>query len=465
MFILKRSNNGQTRRLCLQPSLAWKITLWYIGLLLLTVFMLSALIYWGNRQALLKEKLILLNDTVAQALSVISENNGGLGNTIQELNTLSGNIPKGVTLQITSTSGGNLWRSGNSLPYAENVSPEIRMIEDQDIYYVARPIQAQGITLGYLQAAVDLKEVEVAQRILLSQLFWIGASAVLLAAIGGLFLARQVLYPLEALNKEISHLTARDLHRRLPLRGNGDEIDRLGQSFNKMLGRLERSFEQQKQFVADASHELRTPLMVIRGHADILQRWGSEDPAVTRDSAKAISEEVSTMSKLVDNLLILAREDCTLTLDRLNLSELIVDGTAGLPYLQGLNLTYTLKPDIYIVGDAIYLKQVLRIILENASKYVQPGGEVRLSLSEQQQTVHLAISDNGPGIPPEDLENIFARFYRVDKARSRTVPGHGLGLSIAKRIVDQHGGRIWAENVEPQGALFNIELPKVAHPT
>lgn len=464
-MLLKKLRKSSLRSI-LQPSLAWKITLWYIGLLLLTVFMLSALIYWGNRQALLKEKLILLNDTVAQALAVVSANNGGLGNTIQELNSLGDNIPRGVTLQISSTSGGVLWRSGhNALPYAENVTPEIRVFEDEDIYYAARPIQTKGITLGYLQAAVDLREVEVAQRILLSQLIWIGVSAVLLAAIGGLFLARQVLYPVEALNKEISQLTARDLHRRLPLRGNGDELDRLGQSFNKMLGRLERSFEQQKQFVADASHELRTPLMVIRGHADILQRWGADDPAVTRESAKSVSDEVATMSKLVDNLLILAREDFNLTLDRLNLSELIIDGTAGLPYLQEFNLEYDIPSDVSIVGDAIYLKQVLRIILENASKYVPSGGTIKITLSEQAQLVQLSIADNGPGIPEAELEHIFDRFYRIDKARSRTVPGHGLGLSIAKRIVEQHGGRIWAENIDPHGAHFIIDLPKIAQPS
>ena len=144
----------------------------------------------------------------------------------------------------------------------------------------------------------------------------------------------------------------------------------------------------------------------------------------------------------------------------LNLSELIIESTKGLPFLSSFVVNYDLLPDLELRGDALYLKQLIRIILENAGKYVPSGGKIRISLQSDEDKVKILIEDNGPGLPPDALEVIFDRFYRVDEARSRQVPGHGLGLSIAKRIVDAHGGRIWVENVEPHGARFCVVLPR-----
>ena len=280
-----------------------------------------------------------------------------------------------------------------------------------------------------------------------------------MAGICHFLISRQVLAPLAELNREISLLTANDLNRRIPLRGNRDELDLMGQNFNHMLQRLEASFKQQKRFVANASHELRTPLMVIRGHADILQRWGAEDPDIVRDPATVMVDETKMMTKLVESLLTLAREELQLTLVPLNLSELIIESARGLPFLRSFVVKYDLLPDIELKGDALYLRQLIRIILENAGKYVPPGGRIRIYLLRFADKVKLIIEDNGPGFPPDALELIFDRFYRVDEARSRDIPGHGLGLSIAQRIVEAHGGKIWAENLEPQGARFCVELP------
>ena len=446
----------------LKWGLAWKITLWYMLLLLLTVLMLSALTYWGNSRALHKETIQVLENAVARVLSSLDEKQEGQAVDIHDQEALKGNVPKGVTIQLTSLQGVILQEEGTihvRLPVEPQGGPEIRAINGKDVYYMTRPILSSGKQIGALQAVVDLEDVELAQTVLFRQLMWLGGSALLLAAIGGYILSRQVLAPLEDFNREISLLTANDLNRRLPSRGNGDELDLLGKNFNHMLERLEGSFKQQKQFVADASHELRTPLMVIRGHADILQRWGAEDPAIVRDSATAVLEETKMMTKLVENLLTLARDELHLTLLLLNLGELILESTKGLPFLRSFVVNYDLLSDIKIKGDALYLKQLIRIILENAGKYVPPGGKIRIGLQSDTDNVKILIEDNGPGLPADALEVIFERFYRVDEARSRKVPGHGLGLSIAKRIVDAHGGRIWAENVEPQGARFCVVLP------
>lgn len=446
----------------LRPGLAGKITLWYMVLLLMTVLMLSGLTYWGNRQALYKDKRQVLENTVTRILATLNETGEGQRMDIHDPDVLAGIVPKGMTVQLSSPAGIVIQRFGQfkyELPVEQKNDPTIRAFHGEDFYFMAKPIQSGGKIIGYLQAVIDLEEIEYAQKVLLGQMLWIGGSALLLAAVGGLFLSRQALSPLEHLNQEISNLTAHDLNRRIPLRGNKDELDRLAQSFNQMLGRLEVSFQKQQQFVANASHELRTPLMVIGGHADILKRWGAEDPVLVRDSATSIGVETEMMTKLVENLLTLAREELKLNLTQVDLEELIIESTVGLPYLQKLQMEYNLVSDIKLEGDALYLRQLLRIIMENAGKYVPDGGKVTITLRQASAKVLLSIEDNGPGIPPEALEAIFDRFYRVDVARSRNVPGHGLGLSIAQRIVEAHHGRIWAENAAPHGAVFHIELP------
>lgn len=443
--------------------MAWKIILWYILLLLVTVSLLSGLTFWANRQALLGEKRQVLETAVSQIRGTLDEQGQGQAVDINDSEALNGNLPKGVTIQLTSLKGAVLQEKGNlnvMLPLQQDVGPETSVIGGREVLFMARPVLSGGKTIGYIQGVAELEEVELAVKVLLRQLFLVGGAALLLAVLGGLFLSRRVLAPLESLNREISRLTANNLNRRLALRGNGDELDQLGQNFNHMLNRLEVSFNQQKQFVADASHELRTPLMVILGYADILKRWGAENPAVVRKSAEAMVDETRMMTKLVDNLLTLAREELSLTLTQVNLGELIVESTAGLPVLRSLAVEYELMPDIELQGDPLYLKQLIRIILDNAGKYVPRGGVVRISLRSAGDRAKIMIEDNGPGLPPDALETIFNRFYRADEARSRTVPGHGLGLNIAKMIVEAHGGKIWAENVEPHGARFCIELPQ-----
>ncbi len=443
----------------LRPGLAGKIALWYMVLLILTVLMLSGLTYLGNRQALLREKRQVLDNTVSRILANLNEHGEGQAMNIHDPDILTGNVPKGVTIQLSSPSGSVIQRAGQYnavLPIAKQHELASQKLAGENFYYMAQPIQSGGATIGSLQAVISLEDVDLAQKVLFEQIFWIGGSALLLAAVGGLILSRQVLSPLEHLNQAIANLTAQDLNRRLPLRGNKDELDRLAENFNQMLKRLETSFRKQQQFVADASHELRTPLMVIRGHADILTRWGSGNPLLVRDSAQSISVEVEMMTKLVESLLTLAREDLKLSLTTVNLEELIMDSTAGLPYLQKLRVEYDLAPDIKIQGDALYLRQLLRILMENAGKYVPQGGRICLGLRSEGQHTTIVIEDDGPGIPPESLEAIFDRFYRIDAARSRNVPGHGLGLSIARKIVEAHQGNIWAENIVPHGVRFRI---------
>lgn len=444
-------------------GLAGKIALWYVLFMLLTVAVLSAMTVMTNRQALFKEKKLTLLSAAQHITAILDQQGEGQSTDNNDQEALNGNVPQGMTVQLTNPQGQIIQKVGvlKSLPVAENVEPELRVVAGRDVYYLAQPVLNDAKIVGYLQAAIGLEDIELAERVLLQQFLIVGGTALLLALAGGLLLARRVLRPLETLNKEIDGLSASNLGRRLPVSGNGDEIDRLSQSFNQMMARLENSFRQQKQFAGNASHELRTPIMVIHGHADILVRWGAEKPEVVRESASEIIKECIFMTRLVQNLLTLAREEVQLNVSEVHISQLMLESTEEFPFLGSYKVDYQIEPGVIVQGDLVFLKQVIRILLENIGKYVPAGAHVVLTLQKMPDKVRLIFEDNGPGIPEEALEAVFERFYRVDEARSRRVPGHGLGLSIAKRFVELHHGRIWVENVLPHGASFIVELPLV----
>lgn len=168
------------------------------------------------------------------------------------------------------------------------------------------------------------------------------------------------------------------------------------------------------------------------------------------------------MTRLVKNLLTLAREEVQLNISEVNLSQLMLKSTEDFLYIGSYQVDYQIEPGVIIKGEQVFFKQVIRTLLENIAKYVPSGTYVGLCLHKLPDRVRLIFEDNGPGIPEDALEAVFDRFYRVDEARSRQIPGHGFGLSIAKRFVELHQGRIWAENVQPHGARFIVELPLVS---
>lgn len=257
-----------------------------------------------------------------------------------------------------------------------------------------------------------------------------------------------------------------DLSRRLPDGGPEDEVGRLTRSFNRMLQQLQDAYSRlqgalaaQRRFVADASHELRTPLTTIRSNAGLMLKREDITAEDRHAALQDIADESERMSRLVQDLLMLARADAGYHLDRapLDLRPIVQDVLRQAQRVHP-SRAFELNDGVAasITGNTDALKQLLWILLDNAIKFTPEGGHVRVGLASENGFVDLTITDEGPGIPDADRERIFERFFQADPARSSG--GSGLGLAIAQWIVSEHGGRISARNAE-RGAVFEVQLP------
>ena len=269
---------------------------------------------------------------------------------------------------------------------------------------------------------------------------------------------------IESLAGELDKIDAAHLDSRVDLPPTQKELRSLAQSINEMMDRVNQAYSAQMRFVSDASHELRTPIAVIQGYAALLDRWGKSDPEALQESIDAIRGEASSMERLVEQLLFLARGDndsqpvkmepLDLTLlagEVLQEEEMIHPERAFLPRWG--------EDPISIYADPGLMKQVLRILMDNSLKYSPPQGRVYLRVTRTGGHVRLTVQDEGMGIPPEGIPHIFERFYRTDQSRDRKTGGTGLGLSIAKWIVERHGG--WFEVVSRPdvGTRITVVLP------
>ena len=280
-------------------------------------------------------------------------------------------------------------------------------------------------------------------------------------------LNRHVLKPIADMTVAAEKMSANNLSDRINLAGTKNEFKDLAAVINKMLDRIERSYNSQKQFVSDASHELRTPIAVIQGYANMLKRWGKTDTSVLDEGITAITQETASMKELVERLLFLARHDkksLLLEMEHFDPTEIIFTVFRDAQLLSAAH-QFELKADQHcmINGDKGMLKQLLRILVDNAIKYTPTGGKITLSMKVELGECVIAVQDTGQGISKEELARIFDRFYRSDKARKVQNGGHGLGLSIARIIVVAHGGTITVRSKEDAGTTFFVRLPLVAN--
>jgi two-component system, OmpR family, sensor kinase len=285
-------------------------------------------------------------------------------------------------------------------------------------------------------------------------------TALLLTAALGAVLIRRTLKPVENITITASKIEENsDLNRRVGYRGPGDEIGQLAITFDRMIERLEKTFESQKRFVADASHELRTPLTVIQGNLDLLKRNMSEEDR--KESFKAIESEAKRMAKISNDLLFLAEVESgqDLKKETIPLKRIIGEELKRAESMAGnRKIKLGKMEDLTVTGDSYKLSQVLGNLMDNAIKYTQDGGDITLSTYQDGGWARLDITDTGIGIAPENLSHLFDRFYRVDKARSRDRGGTGLGLAIVKGIVEQHGGKVTVSSQPGKGTTFSVWL-------
>lgn len=276
-------------------------------------------------------------------------------------------------------------------------------------------------------------------------------------------LNKRVLAPIRDITEMAATLSESNLSNRINIAGTKNELKDLAQVINTMLDRIEHSYNSQKQFVSDASHELRTPIAVIRGYTDMLKRWGKEDPEVLDEGINAISLETESMKDLVENLLFLARHDKKTLM--MEMSEFdpaeIVEEVSREEGMVDPDHTFVVDPLFHttLQADRNMLKQVIRILTDNAIKYSPKQTEIRLGSEVKDGFCSISVTDHGQGIDAEELPKIFDRFYRSDQARHSESGGHGLGLSIARIIVIAHRGKIRVTSKPGEGTTFTLCFP------
>ncbi|MGR3764616.1 HAMP domain-containing sensor histidine kinase [Rossellomorea sp. NS-SX7] len=321
--------------------------------------------------------------------------------------------------------------------------------------------------VGYIEIIQPLNRYEK----IMKNLFWMmtitGAAALILSALLGYLMARNFIRPLNTLSEAMRSIEQGGFQRRVENTNAHDEISELSQIFNKMMSEIEKSFRQQQQFVEDASHELRTPIQVLEGHLALLNRWGKKDPSILEESLQVSLKELERVKRLVGELLELSRADREMTdfeNSKVNIkaaAEKIIRDFAFLHEDYVFQIKNEMKQNIHAFIMKRHLEQVLVILLDNAVKYSEPRTTIEVQLSELDEDLVIDVKDEGIGIPEADLEKVFDRFYRVDKARSREKGGYGLGLAIASKLIDNYGGKIEAKRNEPYGTIIRVSLKKV----
>jgi heavy metal sensor kinase len=315
-----------------------------------------------------------------------------------------------------------------------------------------------------LQVGVSLDAVDAALDHFFTLLLWVVPTSVLVVCVTGPWMARWALAPLAGLAAKTRAITVADLGQRLPVRGAGDELDALAEAFNDTLARLERSVGEMRQWSTAIAHELRTPLAALRGEAELaLMRGGlSADHEQTLVSQL---EEFDKLSRLITQLLTLARAEAgeiPLASDRVPLAPLvesIVEQMEPLAAARDLSLRCGHLDPAVVYGDAAWLERLILNLIDNAIKFTQAGGEIAVTLRQDQDTARLEVADSGIGIEAAAVPHLFERFYRADPSRSPGSEGTGLGLSLAKWIVDRHHGRIDVTSEPGRGSTFAISLP------
>ena len=315
--------------------------------------------------------------------------------------------------------------------------------------------------VGIVQVGESAEAIDQVMRVLTIVLIGGGLGVTLLALGVGYWLARSAVRPVERVTSLAADIEASDLTRRIEARSEPAEVQRLADTFDAMLARLEAAFQQQRSFVMDVSHELRTPLTTLRGNLDVLlmdDRLGGE----TRAQLERMSAEVGRLIRLTSNLLYLAHLDAGRDLDHrpVELDTLCLE---VLHQSRNLRPDVTLRMDhkeqVSLSGDRDLLKQLVLNLVDNGLKYTAAGGTVALSLYRDKTQARLVVEDTGPGIPPDQIPLIFDRFYRGPDSHVRSPAGAGIGLAISRWIARAHGGDITVESEVGRGSVFTVILP------
>ena len=449
-------------------SLRTRLTLWYSVLLVLTVAIFSTVVLWLHWRLLLDQFDEALGSISATASNVVEEELGELHDLGRAAAAMASVVhPADYTVQVLDTSGAPLLKVSKPLPLPDDLPPagarrtnRTLVATDGHPWRVTVRGRAVNGVLFVVVVGAPLDEAGEQWRTLLRATLVGVPLALVCAAVGGLWLGRHGLRPLTSMGAEAQAITARTLDTRLTV-PPAAELEQLARSFNLVLDRLGSALSTQRRFMADASHELRTPVSIMRTAADVTLSRPVRDEEEYREALGAVSQQASRLTRLVDDMLVLARADgggYPMTMARVDLAALAAETAHDLQTISNAKRisVHAAVTAAVIDGDEALLRRMIFNLVHNAITYTPDGGTVRLTGGAAGSAVHLRVSDTGPGIPPESQERVFERFVRLDPARG--AGGSGLGLAIARWIAEVHGGTLRVESSGPGGTTFDAHF-------
>lgn len=444
-----------------------KLTLIYAFMFSLLLLILNASILYGIKYYLYSQSNKQLEDIKTIITSKITNSSEHIALSDKEIVS---DIPSNENIHIRIIEqDGNVINSSDKFkyrveikePYGKILKKELR---DKHILYENISIDDDDYGKVYLQVVKDMENEYDFLEILFILMGIADFIGVIASIIIGYIVSKKMLKPIDYITKTAESISINNLRERIIVKGPEDELKRLGNTFNKMIDRLQESFNRQNQFVSDASHELRTPIAVIQGYANLLDRWGKDDKEALEKSIYAIKFEADNMGNLVERLLFLAKGDSgiqKLEKQEFWINDLISEVVAESKLIVSNRIITNNNNDtVKVLADQKMIKQMLRIFIENSIKFTSEQGTIDISSKIKDKGIEITVRDNGIGIPKEEVRNIFDRFYTVDKSRSKDKGGSGLGLSIAKWIVDMHQGFIEVHSEEGKGTSISVSLKR-----
>ena len=461
-------------------SLRLRMAAWYAGVLAVCLIVFGASVYLGLARYLdstLRSSLRSEAQSIGEKL-LVDVNRKGEPFVTGEINEMAPET-NGRFIRITRQDGTKLYESPAPLnqmfvpakiPILRSWGPRPFSLEDASsgppiVLIEAVPFVAPEGNSFLIQVGASSREIHSVLHGLLLTLALGMPLIIAAAAIGGIFVMRRALHPLDEITRTAETITSRNFGERLPVIRTGDEIERLTTSLNRMMVRLEDSFQHISRFSADVSHELRTPLTILRGELEALAQFEHLSPATMEVVGSAL-EEIARLTQIVNQLLEISRLEAgqaTKEIGLVNLGELAISTAEQMRLLadeKSLRLEYLVSSEVIVVGSASLLRQIVVNLLDNAIKYTSKEGSVELLVETRGPKAVLEVRDTGIGIPAGALPHICERFYRADKARTRHSGGAGLGLSIVKSICTAQGGELSIFSSEGEGTRVRIEMPR-----
>lgn len=449
-------------------KISWKITIVYSFIFSLVLILLNAGVLCGIKYFLEQQSVKQVEGGMMETKSLIIYTSGDQTSLMDPELLFEAESDIEINVKIADPKGNIVNSSKNFSTGNLNIFSHMDTIwklevDEKHLVIKNTKVISNGSVIAYLQVAKNMEREYAFIKLLFILMAAADFIGVIISVLAGYIISRRMLKPIDRITNIAKEISTSDLNRRIDVVEADDELTRLALTFNDMIERLQISFEKQSQFVSDASHELRTPISVIQGYINLIDRWGKNDKNILQESIDAIKNETYNMGELTEKLLFLARGDIgKLKLHKENfqlnelVDEIIKESRLIAP---NHNLAYIIRDTIILNADRKMLKQMIRALIENSIKFTPVEGEISIHADALPEHIKIIVSDTGSGIPQDEIKNIFSRFYRVDKARTKEIGGSGLGLSIVKWIVDAHNGEISVESCIGKGTSIIITLP------